>query len=114
MTHQTDTSEKNVGHGHVYPRPDGMKARCGGPAICSECAADLARQDRDAKESRLAAKKELTRLREALQFIRDLEPGSRGAYGKFKEAQDRARLALAGRDPEPPSFSPNFDERNGL
>jgi hypothetical protein len=25
------------GHGHVYPRPDGMKARCGGPALCAEC-----------------------------------------------------------------------------
>ena len=32
----------NVGHGHVFPRPDGMKTRCGGPALCSECAKDLA------------------------------------------------------------------------
>lgn len=38
------TAEQNVGHGWVFPRPDGMKARCGGPAICSECATDLARQ----------------------------------------------------------------------
>lgn len=28
------------GHGHVYPRIDGMKARCGGPGICSECSRD--------------------------------------------------------------------------
>jgi hypothetical protein len=28
------------GHGHVYPMPNGLKARCGGPAICSKCAAD--------------------------------------------------------------------------
>lgn len=27
----------NIGHGHVYPRPDGVKARCGGPAICRVC-----------------------------------------------------------------------------
>lgn len=36
------TSNQNVGHGHVFPRPDGMKARCGGPSMCSECAKDLA------------------------------------------------------------------------
>ena len=30
----------NSGHGHVFPRPDGVKARCGGPAICPECAHD--------------------------------------------------------------------------
>lgn len=29
-------------HGHVTPRADGTKARCGGPAICSVCAAELA------------------------------------------------------------------------
>jgi hypothetical protein len=32
----------NTGHGHVWARPDGIKARCGGPAICPECAKDLA------------------------------------------------------------------------
>lgn len=30
------------GHGHVKPRPDGMRARCGGPRICSACALELA------------------------------------------------------------------------
>jgi hypothetical protein len=33
----------NTGHGHVWARPDGMKVRCGGPPLCSECSADLAR-----------------------------------------------------------------------
>lgn len=28
------------GHGHVWERPDGMKARCGGPGICRECSID--------------------------------------------------------------------------
>jgi len=30
------------GHGHVTPNPDGSKARCGGPALCRECARELA------------------------------------------------------------------------
>lgn len=37
-------SAGNVGHGHVFPRPDGVRARCGGPKMCKECAADLARK----------------------------------------------------------------------
>lgn len=28
-------------HGHVVPRPDGVKARCGGPALCASCCAEL-------------------------------------------------------------------------
>lgn len=32
----------NTGHGHVRPRPDGFKARCGGPSICRECALEKA------------------------------------------------------------------------
>jgi len=27
----------NMGHGWVSPRPDGAKARCGGPALCETC-----------------------------------------------------------------------------
>lgn len=34
----------NTGHGHVYPRPDGARMRCGGPAMCSSCALDAARK----------------------------------------------------------------------
>ncbi len=26
-----------LGHGHVNPRPDGVKARCGGPLLCQAC-----------------------------------------------------------------------------
>lgn len=47
------TAEQNVGHGHVFPRPDGVRARCGGPAMCSECAKDLARKKKQ-KRSRVA------------------------------------------------------------
>lgn len=35
----------NVGCGHVYPRPDGRKNRCGGPRLCKSCAADLATKE---------------------------------------------------------------------
>lgn len=34
----------NTGHGHVFPRPDGKKARCGGPKLCNLCAADQVRK----------------------------------------------------------------------
>lgn len=30
----------NTGHGNVWPRPDGRKARCGGAGMCRECAKD--------------------------------------------------------------------------
>lgn len=44
----------NTGHGHVWPRPDGVKARCGGPGLCAQCSRDEARlgaaQDRAKKQ----------------------------------------------------------------
>lgn len=30
------------GHGHVLPRPDGGRMRCGGPALCARCRRDAA------------------------------------------------------------------------
>lgn len=33
---------RNQGHGHVVPRPDGVRARCGGPALCRVCQAERA------------------------------------------------------------------------
>lgn len=42
----TDSVNFNIGHGHVFPRPDGVMARCGGPAICSECALNLVQKNR--------------------------------------------------------------------
>lgn len=32
----------NTGHGHVWSRPDGMRARCGGADMCRACMADAA------------------------------------------------------------------------
>jgi hypothetical protein len=34
----------SLGHGHVIPRPDGVKARCGGPAFCQVCQREKAAQ----------------------------------------------------------------------
>lgn len=31
-----------MGHGHVIPNKDGSRARCGGPALCGDCAMELA------------------------------------------------------------------------
>lgn len=39
---QKEPGYPNTGHGHVWPRPDGVKARCGGPAICSQCSREAA------------------------------------------------------------------------
>lgn len=39
-----DTEPTNTGHGHVFPRADGVRARCGGPGVCSECSTDAARK----------------------------------------------------------------------
>lgn len=40
----------NTGHGHVWKRPDGVKARCGGPGICRECARDFALLNRSVQK----------------------------------------------------------------
>lgn len=40
----TANGTNNVGHGHVYLRPDGVRMRCGGATMCTECAADHARK----------------------------------------------------------------------
>ena len=37
----------DTGHGHVAPRKDGAKARCGGPAICSVCQRERAQAEQD-------------------------------------------------------------------
>jgi hypothetical protein len=46
------TENLNVGHGHVFKRPDGVKARCGCPGMCSECSRDLARAEQAQREQR--------------------------------------------------------------
>jgi len=38
------------GHGHVVPRLDGGRMRCGGPGICDKCSAEKIQHDREKKE----------------------------------------------------------------
>ena len=44
QTWRAEDGALNVGHGHVIPRPDRVRARCGGPRLCRECSLDLVRQ----------------------------------------------------------------------
>lgn len=39
---QEKAKPTDCGHGHVYPRADGVKARCGGPGLCKLCSRDAA------------------------------------------------------------------------
>jgi hypothetical protein len=42
--------DKDGGHGHVYPRADGSRARCGGPTSvlgCISCRADAAQKAKE-------------------------------------------------------------------
>lgn len=39
---ESDHLTENIGHGWLRRRPDGAKARCGGPALCRVCAKELA------------------------------------------------------------------------
>jgi hypothetical protein len=41
-----------LGHGHVIPRPDRKKARCGGPALCAKCKEEQAAVDAAAAAER--------------------------------------------------------------
>ncbi len=71
----------NTGHGHVFPRDDGVKARCGGPEVCDECATDFVakgllaiRELRETRELNVELQAEIWELRqmarEALAKIR--------------------------------------------
>lgn len=65
----------NIGHGWVYPRPDGVKARCGGPALCSACARDLAHKNTSESGGRDQFVQEITWHRLAVKL-----PPKRGRY----------------------------------
>lgn len=62
------------GHGWVTPNPDGAKARCGGPAICSACALELAQQQSHAAREATAGAR-LKRLGFTLNALFDPERG---------------------------------------
>lgn len=68
----------NRGHGHVNPRPDGVRARCGGPGFCAECSHEQAmaiKGDADIKalrEENAKLQSEAGNLREAFDEIAHL------------------------------------------
>ncbi len=71
-----------LGHGHVRPRPDGRKARCGGPALCAKCAqeamlagfhGDPAWPPPDRRGSRMDHAEAARRLGVAAHQVREIE-----------------------------------------
>ena len=89
---------RNVGHGHVFARPDGRRARCGGPALCPECSKDatlLAARDADAAVA-------VGRLRAVVALLED--PGARPPRAVVLE---HLRAALADLGPALPPEAPD-------
>ena len=94
-----------MGHGHVIPNPDGSRARCGGPGICSECALEAAQLDAEIKKIVVdvplhqpypqiqKGKSEMTpleaRFRSALESI-SIMANSQAAFGIIREVADKA------------------------
>jgi hypothetical protein len=72
----------NGGHGHVVPRQDGAKARCGGPAICHECALEFARLHYRKGDTSLPAPEQV------VQGITPLEKARRALARELMEWRD--------------------------
>lgn len=90
-----DPRGTNTGHGHVWERPDGMRARCGGPAICAQCSRDAALV---AANSRVATSRrdELLELARWLVSLDDVDGPGRDERRTVTLTRiiDRARAAL--------------------
>lgn len=107
MSQLSETDYPNIGHGHVRPRADGVKARCGGPGLCDICSREKCRlnnqleakrkQIRDMEE-RINAKVTITRQHVITYFASDY--GGKGLDMEYLENAPDAILfrmaALAG------------------
>lgn len=40
--HEQPCKKADSGHGHVHPRADGQRARCGDPGMCDQCSREQA------------------------------------------------------------------------
>lgn len=49
---KVESAGANKGHGHIVPRADGVKARCGGPGICTACTLEKEELDKSLKEKK--------------------------------------------------------------
>ena len=72
-----DDPSRNVGHGLVWPRPDGHRARCGGPLICRACMSDAALKAAQISDSRAALADARASLAKAVDVLRGDGPVSR-------------------------------------
>ena len=101
MTADTPAASKNVGHGKVTPRPDGVTARCFGPGVCPVCLQEevatlTAKLEAErAKVSELADERdsfagELDEANEKLDFIRDIEGALKAETARETERADAA------------------------
>ncbi len=63
----------NTGHGHVWERPDGLKARCGGPNLCRECSADMPPLDLTAARKNARTDDDASAIAQAQERIAELE-----------------------------------------
>lgn len=68
---RAEQAPDNSGHGHVVPRADGSRMRCGGPGRCATCSAEAVRFPSWPVLGRLLAL-EVEQLRAQVQAVRSL------------------------------------------
>lgn len=76
-------TKSNEGHGHVFPREDGYRARCGGPMLCSQCRIDKAKQEGRVTEGSLAIAEAITACMEEI-ARRDFPDTVKEEHGLFR------------------------------
>jgi hypothetical protein len=98
------------GHGHVVPRPDGARARCGGPALCSACAKELAAQQQPAATPGQAAYEAFRRWYaaecEARTMTQGFDESKYDAMRRAFQAGTEAQAAIAAAAPAAPQAAP--------
>jgi hypothetical protein len=98
-----DDAARNVGHGHVHPRPDGRRARCGGPGLCGSCSAEATQKAAEDWDRFQSARDSLARVAGAVALLHSEEPVSRSALSDLlAPALEGLTAALAVEEPPPP------------